>query len=372
MLAHGAERLLEAQRVGVRAGGDLEGGLQGLGGAVLLAEVAGDAEELEQHLGRARQVVGGGGLTAHDEQQRAEGTLRPVELAGLAGELAQQPEHPRVAHVDARREVELGERLREVSPGAGDERELVVGVGALRRALPPVGLEQRVEDGPRLVEPTGGAQGVGERDAQPAVVGRSRRGGLEHRHSALRRVEALVKDLRGLAQLRRRGSVPVRGLRRAARPGAPSGPTRGRAPRGGTAARPRRRRSRAGPRAPSAPAPGRRSPRRPGRAPPPRGVARRRSRGPAGARGRSPRSSARCARGAAGRARRGPPGRRRAPRCGRSRRWPRRRRGGRARPPSRRTSRARRPRGPRRRRGPRPAPRGCRAAPWRASRRAAR
>ncbi len=111
-------------------------------------------------------------LAESDEQQRAEHARRLLELARVAVDRAEQPERAGVLGVHGDGGLELALGLVFVLHGRGDQRELGVHLGALRRLAPAVLLEQAIEDRPRWIERAGRAERVGEDQPRDAIVRR--------------------------------------------------------------------------------------------------------------------------------------------------------------------------------------------------------
>ncbi len=195
------ERLLEAQRLHLVPGRDLERRLDELRRALHLLLGPRQRRELNEDLGpHDRRVRGGLFDAAEHREERAVGALGAFELAVVARELGQGAKDLRVRRIDPGRGVELHERLRPVPEGEIEPRELVVDGGALLRAAPAEAVDERAENGPRLAVALRGAERLGEREAEGAVVGVEIARLLEERDGRRRRLALAPVQLRRLAQ----------------------------------------------------------------------------------------------------------------------------------------------------------------------------
>ncbi len=234
----GAQRGEELLVLGVALARRLEGGLDVLRLAVGRPLPARDLAEREQDLGPAER---GGRREAHagarrrhraapradeplalvagparDEQQRAVGAVRALELAVLEGEAGEAVERVGVRGVDAQREVELRHRAGAIARGERDAGELVVDERALLGAAGAEVGDDRAQGRGRVVGPAGGGEGAAPREAQREVVRRERDGLVEQRDRGGGRVAAREVEVRGLAEEREPGRrlVGARGVAR--------------------------------------------------------------------------------------------------------------------------------------------------------------
>jgi hypothetical protein len=147
------ERALETLRLALVLGGGVDGRLDQLVGAVMLALLTREGGKLEQHFA-ATYFDGCIRIRSPDHQKkRAECTLRAIALALLRGELAECVENARVRRRDLRRQVELGERVRPLAHLERHARQFIVNERSLLGPSISIPLELRPQDGAGLVEP---------------------------------------------------------------------------------------------------------------------------------------------------------------------------------------------------------------------------